>query len=368
MTKRKFMAEAYELAKLGQYSTKPGVNVGCVIVKNNKILSRGWYEKYGGSHAEINAINGLKRKYPKSFKTVLSESSIYISLEPCSTTGKTPPCVDELKKYDFKEIVIGHEDSSQYGIQELSKSGFKISHLKQKSLDINQGFFKTIHTNKPYIRAKIAMSKDGKTSFKNKRNKWITSLASRNDAQHYRAISDLIITGGGTLMNDNPSLNVRNKKIIKLKGFSQPDKAVITNTSIDHKAFKFFHDKSKKLIFTSKRNNIASIKTSNTEIQTFKSNGSKIDLNDLIFYLTKMNYKDVLIEAGPNLLTSFINANLIDEFIIYISPKILSNTATYFFNGKTSLNPMHSKKFEKIESKKIGSDKKIILRKKQKWD
>ena len=212
------------------------------------------------------------------------------------------------------------------------------------------------------------MSKDGKTSFKNKRNKWITSLASRNDAQHYRAISDLIITGGATLMNDNPSLNVRNKKIIKLKGFSQPDKAVITSRDIDHKAFKFFHDKSKKLIFTSKRNNIASIKTSNTEIQTFKSNGSKIDLNDLIFCLTKMNYKDVLLEAGPNLLTSFINANLIDEFIIYISPKILSNTATYFFNGKNSLNPMHSKKFEKIESKKIGADKKIILRKKQKWD
>ena len=362
------MAEAYELAKLGQYSTKPGVNVGCVIVKNNKILSRGWYEKYGGSHAEINAINGLIRKYPKSFKTVLRESSIYISLEPCSTTGKTPPCVDELKKYDFKEIVIGHEDNSQYGIQELSNSGLKISRSKQKSLDINQGFFKTIHTNKPYIRAKIAMSKDGKTSFKNKRNKWITSLASRNDAQHYRAISDLIITGGGTLNNDNPSLNVRNKKIIKLKGFSQPDKAVITSRDIDHKAFKFFHDKSKKLIFTSKRNNIASIKTSNTEIQTFKSNGSNIDLNDLIFYLTKMNYKDVLIEAGPNLLTSFINANLIDEFIIYISPKILSNTATYFFNGKNSLNPMHSKKYEKIESKKIGADKKIILRKKQKWD
>ena len=227
MTKRKFMAEAYELAKLGQYSTKTGVNVGCVIVKNNKILSRGWYEKYGGAHAEINAINGLKQKYPKSFESILSQSSIYVSLEPCSKTGKTPPCVDELKKYDFKEIIIGHEDTSQNGIQELSKSGFKISQMKQKSLEINQGFFKAIHTNKPYIRAKIAMSKDGKTSFKNKKNKWITSLASRNDAQHYRAISDLVITGGGTLVNDNPSLNVRNKRIIKYKGFSQPDKALI---------------------------------------------------------------------------------------------------------------------------------------------
>ena len=212
------------------------------------------------------------------------------------------------------------------------------------------------------------MSKDGKTSFKNKKNKWITSLASRNDAQHYRAISDLIITGGGTLVNDNPSLNVRNKRIIKYKGFSQPDKAVITNASLDFKKFKFFQDKSKKLIFTSKKNNIASLKLSNTEIKTIQTNGSNTDLNDLVSCLTKMNYKDVLIEAGPNLLTSFINANLIDEFIIYISPKILSNTANYFFNGKNSLNPMLSKKYEKIESKKIGADKKIILRKRQKWD
>ena len=369
MTKKRFMAEAYELAKLGQYSTKPGVNVGCVIVKNNKILSKGWYEEYGGSHAEINAINSLKKKYPKSYETVLSQSSIFISLEPCSTTGKTPPCVHELKKYDFKEIVIGHEDTSQYGIQELIKSGFKIKQVKQKSLDINQGFFKKINTTSPYIRAKIAMSKDGKTSFKNKKNKWITSIASRSDAQHYRAISDLIITGGGTLINDNPSLNVRSKKIIKLKGFSQPDKAVITNSQLDFETFKFFQDKSKKFIFTSKKNKVpASKKLSNTEIKSVKSEGAKIDLKDLRSRLIKLNYKDVLIEAGPGLLTSFIKANLIDEFIIYISPKMLSNTANYFFNGKSSLNPMLSEKYEKSESTKVSTDKKIILRKKQKWD
>ena len=115
MTKKKFMTLAYESAKLGQYSTRPGVNVGCVIEKENKILSKGWYEKYGASHAEINAINNLKRKYPKSYEEKINQSSIYISLEPCNTTGKTPPCVDELKKYNFKEIIIGHEDKSQQG-------------------------------------------------------------------------------------------------------------------------------------------------------------------------------------------------------------------------------------------------------------
>ena len=369
MTKKKFMTLAYESAKLGQYSTRPGVSVGCVIEKENKILSRGWYEKYGASHAEINAINNLKRKYPKSYKEKINQSSIYISLEPCNTTGKTPPCVDELKKYNFKEIIIGHEDRSQQGAKELKKFGFKVSHLKQKAFDINQGFFKRINSNRPYIRAKIAMSKDGKTSFKNKRNKWITSIASRNDAQHYRAISDLIITGSGTLMHDNPSLNVRNKKIVKTKGFNQPHKAVLINSSNDLTGMKFFQDKTKKIIFTTQGKKFDGLKKmSNTEISFLKEKGLKVDLKDLASHLNKSNYQDILIEAGPNLLSSFIKANLIDEFIIYISPKMLSNTADYFFNGINSMNPLLSNKYEKIESTKIGVDKKIILRKRQKWD
>ena len=121
---------AYELAKLGEYSTKPGVNVGCIIERNNKILSKGWYEKYGGSHAEINAIRNLKKNYPKSYRELLDQSSIYISLEPCSKTGKTPPCTDELKKYNFKEIIIGHEDPSQSGTNELKKLGFNVNKIK----------------------------------------------------------------------------------------------------------------------------------------------------------------------------------------------------------------------------------------------
>ena len=369
MTKKKFMAMAYESAKLGEYSTKPGVNVGCIIEKNSKILSKGWYEKYGGSHAEINAIRNLKKNYPKSYRELLDQSSIYISLEPCSKTGKTPPCTDELKKYNFKEIIIGHEDPSQSGANELKKLGFNVSQHKQKNLNINQGFFKKIYTNTPYIRAKIAMSKDGKTSFKNKRNKWITSAASRKDSQHYRAISDLIITGSGTIINDDPLLNVRSNKIVKSKGFNQPHKAVITSSNHDLNKFKFFHDKTKKIIFTHKNNKLGDLKkTTNTEISLIKKEGSELDLKDLVSKLTAFNYRDILIEAGPNLLSSFIKANLIDEFIIYISPKMLSNTADYFFNGKDSMNPLLSKKYEKIESLKIGIDKKIILRKKQKWD
>ena len=227
MTEKKFMSLAYDLAKRGQYTAKPGVNVGCVIVKKGKIIGQGWYEKYGGRHAEVNAIDSVKRRYPKSYEHALSNSSIYVSLEPCSTHGKTPPCVDELKKYSFKEVVIGDKDKSQNGIKELKKVGLKVKELNLNDLKINQGFLKKVNLKRPYVRAKIAMSKDGKISFRNNRNKWITSKASRKDAHHYRAISDLIITGTGTLLKDNPSLNVRDRKITKHKSFKQPDKAVV---------------------------------------------------------------------------------------------------------------------------------------------
>ena len=369
MTEKKFMSLAYDLAKRGQYTTKPGVNVGCVIVKKGKIIGQGWYEKYGGRHAEVNAINSVKRRYPKSYEDALSNSSIYVSLEPCSTHGKTPPCVDELKKYSFKEVVIGDKDKSQNGIKELKKAGLDVKELNLNDLKTNQGFLKKVNLKRPYVRAKIAMSKDGKISFKNNKNKWITSKASRKDAHHYRAISDLIVTGTGTLLKDDPSLNVRDRNITKHKSFKQPDKAVVGNSLKDLKDLKFFKDKLKKIVFASRKKNLPNInQLTNTEVKILNESGSKLDLVSLLNKIEKMGYKEILIEAGPKLLTSFIKADLIDEFIVYIAPKILSNTADSFFEGPSSLNPLKSKKYKIIESTKIGIDKKLIYRKKQKWD
>ena len=339
MIEKKFMSLAYDLAKRGQYTTKPGVNVGCVIVKEGKIIGQGWYEKYGGCHAEVNAINSVKKRYPKSFQDALSNSSIYVSLEPCSTHGKTPPCVDELKKYSFKEVVIGDKDKSQNGIKELKKAGLKVKELNLNDLKINQGFLKKVNLKRPYVRAKIAMSKDGKISFKNNKNKWITSKASRKDAHHYRAISDLIVTGTGTILKDDPSLNVRDRNIIKHKSFKQPDKAVVGNSLNDLKDLKFFKDKVKKIVFTSHKKNLPNInRLTNTEVKILNKSGSKLDLISFLKKIEKMGYKEILIEAGPKLLTSFIKADLIDEFIVYIAPKILSNTADSFFEGPSSLN------------------------------
>ena len=137
-----FISKAVSIALKGRFTTKPGVNVGCVIVKNNKVIGQGYYEKYGGSHAEINAINDVKKKYKKNYLSMLSASDIYVTLEPCSKKGKTGACVNELKKYDFKRIIIGAKDPSQNGFNNLLRAGYKVNNLNnRKCLILNEAFF-----------------------------------------------------------------------------------------------------------------------------------------------------------------------------------------------------------------------------------
>ena len=167
-----FISKAISIALKGKFTTKPGVNVGCVIVKNNKIIGRGFYEKYGSSHAEINAINDVKKKYKKNYLSKLTGSDIYVTLEPCSKKGKTGACVDELKKYDFNRIVIGAKDPTQNGIKNLQQAGYEVNDLNNDHcLILNKAFFHKAKFNKPFIRAKVAMSKDHKSVFTSKKRK-----------------------------------------------------------------------------------------------------------------------------------------------------------------------------------------------------
>ena len=158
MNDKFFIAKAIALAAKGKFNTKPGVNVGSIIVKNQKIIGQGYYKGFGGSHAEINAINEVKKKYKKDFLSKLSGSEIYITLEPCSKKGKTGACVDELKKYDFKRIIIGSRDPTQRGLDNLRKAGYEVTSLNvQSCVVLNLGFLNKAKFNKLYVRAKIAM-------------------------------------------------------------------------------------------------------------------------------------------------------------------------------------------------------------------
>ncbi len=366
MNDNHFISKAVSLALKGKFNTKPGVNVGCVIVKNNKIIGQGFYEKYGGAHAEINAINQVKRKYKKNYVSQLSDSDMYVTLEPCSKKGKTGACVDELKKYDFKRIVIGAKDPTQNGFKNLQLSGYEVINLNsQQCLTLNESFLHKAKFKKPFVRAKIAMSSDHKSVMSSKQRKWITGIPARNDVQTLRAEADIILTGAGTINEDNPSMNVRSKKIIANKNFIQPERYVFSNNLELNWTAPFFKLPGKKVVVTSKKNLPRLPRGINDiALMRLKKNSDSLSSKDFIKKISKLNINNILIEAGPKLLGSFGDYNLIDEYIFYISQEKLGDKALYFYGGSKQLNFFDKKLFDIVEETNIGKDRKIILRKK----
>ena len=366
MNDKLFIAKAKSLAAKGKFNSKPGVNVGSIIVKNQKIIGQGYYEGFGGPHAEINAINDVKKKYKKNFLSQLSGSEIYVTLEPCSKKGKTGACVDELKKYDFKRIIIGSRDPTQRGLDNLRNAGYEVTSLNdRRCIDLNLGFLHKAKFNKPFVRAKIAMSADHKSVFLTKKRKWITGIPARNDVQCLRAESDIVLTGAGTINEDLPSMNVRLKKIVSSKAFDQPKRYVFSkDLALDWNA-PFFNLPGQKVVVTSKRSlpksasNIKNLSLLNCEIK-----GLFLDPKNFIEKISRFQINNILLESGPNLLGSFGDSNLIDELIFYISPEKLGSQAEYFYKGKNKINFFDNKQFDIVEETQIGKDKKIVLRKK----
>ena len=360
-----FISKALALALKGKFNTKPGVNVGCVIVKNNKIIGQGFYEKYGGPHAEVNAINDVKKRYNRNYLSKLAGSDIYVSLEPCSTKGKTGACENEIKKYDFKRIVIGAKDPTQNGITNLLRAGYEVINLENKQcIALNESFFHKAKFKKPFIRAKVAMSSDHKSVFTSKQRKWITGIPARNDVQKLRAEADIILTGSGTINEDRPSMNVRAKKIIANKNFVQPTRYVFSSDlKLDWTA-PFFKLPGQKVIVTSIKNLPKLPQGINTISIMNIGNKNYISPKDFVKKISKQNINNILLEAGPKLLGSFGDCNLIDEYIFYISREKLEDKALYFYGGNKQLNFFDNKLFDIVEEKIVGKDKKIILRKK----
>lgn len=201
-----FMAQALRLAEKGMYTTDPNPKVGCILVKSGKILAEGWHVKAGLAHAEINALQ----------KTDQADgSTAYVTLEPCSHTGKTDPCCDVLIAAGVKRIVIAMEDPnplvSGRGIKKMLDAGLCVESglLQQDAEELNKGFIKRMVTGMPFVRSKMAMSLDGRTAMASGESQWITSPESRVDVQYLRAESSVVLTGINTILVDNPSLNVR---------------------------------------------------------------------------------------------------------------------------------------------------------------
>ena len=301
------MALALKLSKLGQAGVGANPMVGCVISRDDKIIAKDYHHQYGQEHAEINALNQIGHK--------AENCKLYVTLEPCSHHGKTPPCINAIIKAGIKKVYVATLDPnplvSGSGVKLMKENGIdvEIGLLENNAIEVNRGFFKRMKTGLPFITSKIAMSLDGRVAMRSGESKWITSEASRADVQILRSQNQAILTGSGTILNDNPMLTVRNKKLQ-----SKPLRVIIdSSNSITDKSLNIFSSDSETLI----------LNPTNSKIL---KNG-KIDLKSALIKLGEMGINNVLLESGSGLNGVMMESSLIDEFIIYTAPVILGSDA-----------------------------------------
>ena len=356
-----YMNEAIKLALKGSIYTHPNPRVGCIIVKNNQIIGKGYHRYFGGDHAEVNAVKYCLKKFKKDKGLkLLKGSTAYITLEPCSISSKTPPCTETIIKYGIKKIFCASLDPNKSingrGVKILRKNNVdvKVGLLKNEAKSINEEFFFRHTKGRPFVRMKIAQTLDGKIALNSGESKWITSKDSREDVQYLRAESDAILVGSGTVKKDNPRLNVRNIKINKDQ-FRQPKKIILGNVNTKSN-LSILKGDSEKIIFS---NNPSSTKDSKIKYRKL-SNSKTIEL--LLKELPEFEINSLLVEGGSEVFSSFINKNMVDELIIYISPKILGKNAISSLNIKSPKILKNATNFKIIETVPMKEDIKIIMR------
>ncbi len=345
---KKYMELAIKLAEKGRGSTNPNPMVGTVITKNGRIISSGYHRQAGLPHAEIEAINNSSQS--------LDNSTMYVTLEPCTFQGKTPPCVDEIVKHRFKEIIIGCIDPNPKvngrGIRFLKKAGIKTRSglLKEKVKLQNEVFFKQIKTGIPFVCCKIASSIDGKLAARTSDSRWITSDKSRMQVQDLRKEYGCTFTGINTILADDPYLFPRKgiKGLISLNKDYNGQKfyRVILDSSLrinlDSNIIKT-SDMARTIIFTAKKqgktaqNKIKELCKNNIDVLEVDRETNKIFGLDILKVLKTLYKKyeitSLLLECGPTLVTSFLKRDLIDKFIFYLAPKIIGGDSSYSMFG-----------------------------------
>ncbi len=343
MFRIEFMQRALKLAKLGIGHVSPNPAVGCVIVKNGRIIGEGYHRQFAGPHAEVNAIRN-------SIEPV-ADSDVYVTLEPCSHYGKTPPCSNLLIEQGIKRVFIAMEDPNPLvngrGIKKLKEAGIEVSvgHMEEEARELNRFFIHFVTTGRPHIILKAAITLDGFVADEKGNSKWISNTDSRREVHRLRSQVDAVLVGAGTVRKDKPELTVRMlkgrnpRKIILCKsGNLSPNLAVFTE----------------KTILVTGKDAVPVIKKrqfSKMGVSLMEHSGP--ELASLLKSFATMGLASILVEGGAKVFGSFVEQGLVDEFLIYVAPVILGNGKRLF-----EMPPRTMKKAIRLS----GQDIRICLR------
>jgi diaminohydroxyphosphoribosylaminopyrimidine deaminase/5-amino-6-(5-phosphoribosylamino)uracil reductase len=317
-----FMARAVELARKGRYGAHPNPMVGAVIVKGGRVIGEGAHLRFGGPHAEINALRSC-RVSPRG-------ASIYVTLEPCSTYGKTPPCTEALLKAGIRAVFIGAADPNPANGGKaaalLRRAGLKVKTgvLKKDCEALNPAFNKFIRTGLPYVTLKIAQSLDGKIADAAGRSRWISSPQARREAHRLRAEADAVLAGIGTVLADDPLLNVRGVKVPR-----QPWIVALDSSFRVPRGARIFSNE-RVLVATTRRASVTAMKklSRDVKILVLPSENGRVALPALLKALGGLGISHVLVEGGGRVAGSFISQGLADRFVCFVSPLVIGGTAS----------------------------------------
>lgn len=354
------MRRAIELAWLGRYTTHPNPRVGCVIANGERIVGEGWHRTAGAAHAEVLALEQAGE--------AARGACAYVTLEPHSFHGKTPPCTEALIRAGVARVVCGMLDPNPKvhgeGIRQLQAAGIatEVGVLAEESRALNLGFQKRMETGLPRVIVKMGASLDGRIALANGESRWITSDAARQDVQRLRASASAVMTGIGTVLADDPQLNVRDPSI-DLGGRSLFRIVLDTQLRIAPTA-KVFQAPSPVLVATgvAARDRAERLQSAPVDVITLPVDATgSIDLSALLRELGRRECNDVLVEAGPRLAGRVLALDLCDELIVYFAPRVLGPDARAMFDLPSIQRLQDSLQFRLQGAEPIGPDLKVVF-------
>ena len=326
-----FMQLALDLAKQGEFTTTPNPSVGCVLVKDGKVVGKGFHAKAGEPHAEVMALREAGEN--------ARGATAYVTLEPCSHFGRTPPCAKGLVEAGVTKVIAAMCDPNPQvagkGLQILTDAGIEsaVGLLEENAEQLNKGFLKRMRTGKPFVQLKLAMSIDGKTAMASGESKWITGAQARADVQQYRAKASAILSTSQTVLADDPSLNVRWEELpsdVKAdypqEKLRQPVRVILDSSHKVRSDFKVFSTESPVWLVGEDGYPLAGFPVFTEYLQLDRNQG-ETRLQALMSALGKRQINTLWVEAGATLAGALIAENLVDELIIYMAPKLLGDQA-----------------------------------------
>ena len=354
----RFMARALELARHGWYSSAPNPRVGCVIVRDGELIAEGYHARTGAAHAEAAALAQVDDA---------RGATVYVTLEPCDHHGRTPACSQSLIEAGVARVVYAMTDPNPKvagrGATRLADAGINTESglLAEAARRLNRGFLQRMKNGRPRVTLKLATSLDAKIALADGSSKWITGVAARGDVQRLRAQSCAIVTGAGTVVADDPRLTVRDERFER-RG-RVPVRVVLDSLLRVDPGARVFEDPATSVVYTADggAERRAEFDRRGIELVTLEKSAEGVSLTTLLADLAARECNEVLVEAGPTLVSSFIDARLFEELIVYLAPKILGAGARDAFPTRTLDDLAAAHQLDMVDVTAVGSDLRLTF-------